>query len=138
MVDFGNYLYEDIEVIEVAISAYSGEGLRMKIDKKKSLINWNDGYMWNNNFMKGLNDKKRELIETKLPSTKIIEFCIAYRDGRQDDISYKTFNPAIWAVELRFSDGEILKAGGDQDFPNTWLILTDLIEEVTECSFKLR
>ena len=59
MVDYGNYSYEDIEVIEVSLSAYSGEGLRVKIDKKKSLINWNDGYMWNNNFMKGLNDRDR-------------------------------------------------------------------------------
>ena len=56
--DLSEVTYENIKLFEVVLSSASGEGLKVRFDYDKRLITWNDGYMWNNNFMKSMTGAK--------------------------------------------------------------------------------
>ena len=105
---------------------------------KRNLISWSDGYMWNNNFMKAINSDKRSLIEDRLPNTNMLEWMCAYNEGQCDMVGRKTANPFCWKIEVLFDDDKKYEAVGKQHFPMKWDSLRYLIEDTTECTFRLR
>lgn len=130
--------YSDIKQFEVELNSFSGEGLKVKFDLAHRLISWNDGYMWNNNFMKAINDEKLEMLNERLPETHMLEWMYSYKTGCSDEVGAETANPGIWRIEVVFEDGEIFESGARKHFPNDWRLLKTLIEDITECSFRLR
>ena len=130
--------YDNIVVLEVGISSFSGGGFKVKYDFKRNLISWSDGYMWNNNFLKAINSDKRSLIEDRLPNTNMLEWMCAYNEGQCDMVGRKTANPFCWKIEVLFDDDKKYEAVGKQHFPMKWDSLRYLIEDTTECTFRLR
>ena len=61
--------YGSITSLEVEISSFTGGGYKVRYDFVRRLISWNDGYMWNNNFMKSLTPEKLQVITSNLPGT---------------------------------------------------------------------
>lgn len=136
--DLGNLSYEDIKKFEVVLSSASGEGLKVKFDFEKELISWSDGYMWNNNFMKSLTQEKKEFLINNLPNTHMLEWMIQYNLGNEKDCGHQTANPAIWQIKVLFNNEDTLSSTSCQHFPNDWAKLKELIEKLTECTFRLR
>ncbi|MBR2294655.1 MAG: hypothetical protein IJ869_02715 [Clostridiales bacterium] len=130
--------YDNITVLEVEISSFSGGGYKVKYDFKKKLISWNDGYMWNNNFMKSLTESKLELIRERLPESGMIEWMEAYNSGRTEEVGNPTANPSSWKIVIRFEDDTTLISSHTKNFPKDWYKLKSIIEETTECRFRLR
>ena len=89
-------MYEEIALLEVEISSFSGGGYKVRYDFDRNLISWNDGYMWNNNFMKSLTAPKLALIRDRLPETGMIEWMIGYNAGNLDKYGKATANPSSW------------------------------------------
>lgn len=133
-----NTLYDKIKIIEVEIVSISGDGYKVKYDFERNLISWNDGYIWNNNFMKFITSSKLETIRTGLPKTNVIKWVKGYNKGEQDKYGYETANPSTWKVNIKFEDGTTLAGSATKNFPKDWDKLKALIEETTECSFRLR
>lgn len=129
--------YEDIKVLEVEISSFSGGGYKVKYDFDRKLISWNDGYMWNNNFMKSLTAPKAELIEKELPGTGMLEWMDAYNKGELDKVGYATANPSSWKITVIFRDGTDIVSSHTKHFPKNWTRLKNIIEKTTECAFRL-
>ena len=136
--DLSEVSYENIKLFEVVLSSSSGEGLKVRFDFVKNLITWNDGYMWNNNFMRGLSSEKLEYLKSELPNTHMLEWLIKYNQGHGDDIGHKTANPSIWQIRVLFDNDETLSSTSCQHFPDEWNVLKELIEKMTECTFRLR
>ncbi len=136
--DLNEVSYENIVVFEVVLSSASGEGLKVRFDLGKNLITWNDGYMWNNNFMRGISSEKLEYLKSELPKTHMLEWLINYNQGHEDDIGHVTANPSIWQIRVLFDNEETLSSTSCQHFPNEWNLLKELIEKMTECTFRLR
>lgn len=130
--------YENIVKFEVVLSSSSGEGLKVRFDYEKELISWNDGYMWNNNFMKSLTSEKKEYLISSLPGTHMLEWMIQYNLGNEEDVGHRTANPAIWQIKVLFDNGETISSTSCQHFPNDWAKLKEVIEKMTECTFRLR
>lgn len=136
--DLSEVSYENIVVFEVVLSSATGEGLKVRFDLAKNLITWNDGYMWNNNFMRGISSEKLEYLKTELPKTHMLEWMIKYNQGNEDDVGHVTANPSIWQIKVLFDNEETLSSTSCQHFPNEWNLLKELIEKMTECTFRLR
>lgn len=130
--------YANIKQFEVAISSATGEGLKVRFDLDKELLTWNDGYMWNNNFMRGMNADKLDYLKENLPQTHMLEWMLAYNEGRCDDVGHATANPSIWQIKVYFDNDETLSSTSCQHFPNDWAKLKKIIEKMTECTFRLR
>ncbi|MBR6484085.1 MAG: hypothetical protein IKT14_03610 [Clostridiales bacterium] len=130
--------YDDISVLEVEISSFSGGGYKVRYDFDKKLINWNDGYMWNNNFMKSLTASKIETIQERLPKTGMLEWMEGYNRGELEKYGNPTANPSSWKIVVRFKDNSTLISSHTKNFPKDWNSLKSLIEETTECRFRLR
>ena len=130
--------YNNIVKFEVVLSSASGEGLKVRFDYVKRLISWSDGYMWNNNFMKSLTDEKYDYLVSNLPATHMLEWMIQYNLGNEEDVGHKTANPAIWQIKEMFDNDETLSSTSGQHFPNAWSKLKEVIEKLTECTFRLR
>lgn len=129
--------YADIKVLEVEISSFSGGSYKVKYDFDRKLISWNDGYMWNNNFMKSLTAAKSEYIEKELPGTGMLEWMEAYNKGDLDKVGAATANPSSWKIIVIFKDGTDLVSSHTKHFPNNWFRLKHIIEKTTECAFRL-
>ena len=136
--DLNEVSYKNIKQFEVAISSATGEGLKVRFDLDKELLTWIDGYMWNNNFMKGINSDKIDFLREHLPETHMLEWMLAYNDGRENDVGHKTANPSIWQIKVYFDNDETLSSTSCQHFPNDWGKLKKIIEKMTECTFRLR
>ena len=136
--DLNEVSYGNIVQFEVAISSSTGEGLKVRFDLGKELLTWNDGYMWNNNFMKGMNSDKLAYLKENLPDTHMLEWMIAYNTGLEKEYGHETANPSIWQIKVYFDNGEILSSTSCQHFPNDWPKLKNIIEKMTECTFRLR
>lgn len=130
--------YVNIKKFEVVLSSASGEGLKVRFDYEKRLIQWSDGYMWNNNFMKSLTDEKYNYLVTNLPGTHMLEWMIEYNLGHEEDCGHRTANPAIWQIKVLFDNDETISSTSCQHFPNDWAKLKEVIEKLTECTFRLR
>jgi len=130
--------YDDIAVLEVEISSFSGGGYKVRYDFRKKLINWNDGYMWNNNFMKSLTATKIESIHDRLPGTGMLEWMEGYNKGEIEKYGCPTANPSSWKIVVRFKDDTTLISSHTKNFPKEWNGLKSLIEDTTECKFRLR
>ena len=136
--DLSEVSYENIKLFEVVLSSASGEGLKVRFDYDKRLITWNDGYMWNNNFMRGITSEKMEYLKSELPKTHMLEWLIKYNNNLGDEIGHKTANPSIWQIRVLFDNEDTLSSTSCQHFPNEWNALKELIEKMTECTFRLR
>lgn len=130
-------LYDKIKILEVEISSFSGGGYKVKYDFDRNLISWSDGYMWNNNFMKFITSSKLEIIKKSLPETNILTWLKGYNDGEEEKYGYVTANPSTWKASVKFEDGTVLSGTATQNFPKDWNKLKAMIEETTECSFRL-
>ena len=135
---FSGKSYEDIVYLEVGITNQAGSGYKVKYNFSKNLITWNDGYMWNNNFMKHMNADKLEIIHNKLPKTNLFNWMEGYIEGNKDQFGYVTANPSSWEVVIIFKDDSRASFESTQHFPNDWNLLKVLIEETTGCTFRLR
>ena len=131
-------LYDDIICLEVEISSFSGGGYKVKYDLEHNLISWNDSYMWNNNFMKSLTPSKKSLIRERLPKTGMLEWMEGYNRCEVEKYGKPTANPSSWKISVRFSDRTTLVSSHTRNFPKDWNKLKSIIEETTECSFRLR
>ena len=130
-------MYENIALLEVEISSFSGGGYKVRYDFERNLISWNDGYMWNNNFMKSLTAPKLQLINSRLPETGMIEWMIGYNAGNLDKYGRATANPSSWKIHVRFKDDSSLVSSHTKNFPKDWGKLKSIIEDTTECCFRL-
>lgn len=128
--------YDEIVYLEVGINNRTG-GYKVKFDFEKNLIYWFDSYMWNNNFMKHMNQDKVDILRNGLPKTGLLEWVNGYIDGNQDEYGTATANPSSWETVIIFSDGTKLTAGATQHFPNNWNALKLIIEKTTACNFRL-
>lgn len=131
-----NKSYDDIVFLEIAISNRSG-GYKVKYDFEKNLITWFDSYMWNNNFMKHMNQDKTDIMRSELPKTKLLDWLYGYIDGNNDKYGSVTANPATWDITVGFEDGTKVHGTATQHFPHEWNALKLLVEKTTACSFKL-
>lgn len=136
--DLDTVSYGNIQKFEVVLSSAAGEGLKVRFDYAKKLISWSDGYMWNNNFMKSLTDEKINYLVDNLPSTHMLEWMILYNRGDEETCGHQTANPAIWQIRVLFDNDETLSSTSCQHFPNDWAKLKEIIEKLTECTFRLR
>ena len=130
--------YNSIVFLEVEISSFTGGGYKVRYDFERKLISWNDGYMWNNNFMKALTPEKLKIIDDKLPSTGMIEWMEGYNRGELAKYGSPTANPSSWKINVKFEDGEVLVSSHTKNFPKDWNKLKEIIESTTECCFRLR
>ena len=130
--------YKMISFLEVEISSFAGGGYKVRYDFARRLISWNDGYMWNNNFMKSLTPEKLDLIKDELPGTGTLEWMEGYNAGKLAKYGAPTANPSSWRMCVKFDDGTDLVASHAKNFPKDWILLRDLIEATTECRFRLR
>lgn len=139
--------YKDISLFEVSLNSFSGEGYKVKFDLNRNLISWNDGYMWNNNFMKAINSDKLAMLKSKLPETEMLDWLPYFDDSETEiekspelfsRIGKRSSTPSMWRIDVRFSDGSIMSGECKQNFPHKWDALKDVIEEATECRFRLR
>lgn len=133
-----NRSYDEIALLEVEISSFSGGGYKVKYDFKRKLISWNDGYMWNNNFCKMLTANRLEIINKRLPETGMLEWMEAYNSGNFEDIGTPSANPSSWKINVIFDDGESFVSSKTKHWPKNWMKLKSIIEETTECTFRLR
>ena len=130
--------YDEIIALEVEISSFSGGGYKVRYDFVKGLISWNDGYMWNNNFMKSMTAGKLELIKEKLPRTGMLDWIEAYNNGNIEEYGNPTANPSSWKIVVKMNDGSTLVSSHTKNFPKDWGKLRSIIESTTECRFCLR
>ena len=130
--------YGSITLLEVEISSFTGGGYKVRYDFVRRLISWNDGYMWNNNFMKSLTPEKLEIIEKNLPATGVIEWMEGYNKGELAKYGFPTANPSSWRICINFEDGSDLVSSHTKNFPKNWTKLKEIIEATTECCFRLR
>jgi len=130
--------YGSIVLLEVEISSFAGGGYKVRYDLSRNLISWNDGYMWNNNFMKFLSPQKHDLIVESLPGTGILEWMEGYNKGELAKYGAPTANPSSWRIRVGFEDGSDLVSSHAKNFPKNWSKLKELIEATTECCFRLR
>ncbi|MBO4636291.1 MAG: hypothetical protein J5685_04015 [Clostridiales bacterium] len=129
--------YDQIKILEVEISSFSGGGYKVKYDFDRKLISWNDGYMWNNNFMKSLTAAKTEYIEKELPGTGMLEWMECYNNGDIEKVGNSTANPSSWKITVIFKDGTDIVSSHTRNFPKNWNKLKQIIEKTTECAFRL-
>lgn len=130
--------YKAITLLEVEISSFSGGGYKVRYDFARRLISWNDGYMWNNNFMKSLTPAKYDLFVDRLPSTGMIEWMEGYNRGELSKYGNPTANPSSWRISVTFEDGTNLVSSHARNFPKNWGKLKEIVEATTEMCFRLR
>lgn len=130
--------YENIKTLEVELEDLSGEGYRVRYDFERRMINWTDKYMWNNNFMKTLNERKFTKLCEELPQSELLSWIEAYAEGENNSYGKRVAAPAKWSVNVSFDDGKLIHAEAVQHFPFKWNILKHIIEETSDCYFKLR
>lgn len=131
--------YKDIVFIETELSGYRRGSLRAVIDLRAGRISWTDTHMWNNDFVRALSPKVLDHIRKDLPETELLSWATDYAKGIGHLMGSMTASfPQDWSVEIRFSDGEVLKACGVSNFPKAWSRYRQLIEEVAKTSFRLR
>ena len=130
--------YGAITLLEVEIRTFSDEGYSVRYDFERRVISWRDNYMWNNNFMKSLTDEKINYLVDNLPSTHMLEWMILYNRGDEETCGHQTANPAIWQIKVLFDNDDTLSSTSCQHFPNDWSKLKEIIEKMTECTFRLR
>ena len=130
--------YGSITLLEVEISSFTGGGYKVRYDFVRRLISWNDGYMWNNNFMKSLTPGKLDIMTKNLPSTGVIEWMEGYNRGELAKYGVPTANPSSWRICINFEDGSDLVSSHTKNFPKNWTKLKEIIEATTECCFRLR
>lgn len=130
--------YDSIKTLEVEISTFSGGGYKVKYDFVRNLISWNDGYMWNNNFCKSLTPNRLEIIKTRLPDTELFDWMEAYNKGEYEEIGTPSANPSSWKVTVIFDDGTSFVSSKTKHWPKKWAALKSVIEDTTECTFRLR
>lgn len=133
-----DYSYDSIAILEVEISSFSGGGYKVKYDFNRNMITWNDGYMWNNNFCKSLTQTKLGIIRDRLPKSGMIEWMKAYNRGETEEYGNPTANPMYWKITVIYEDGESFVSSHTKHFPKNWNKLKSIIEDTTECSFRLR
>ncbi len=130
-------MYDDIALLEVEISSFSGGGYKVKYDFERNLISWNDGYMWNNNFMKSMTGAKLNTLRERLPDTHMIEWMQGYNAGNLEKYGRCTANPSSWKIYVRFKDSSSIVSSHTKNFPKDWGKLKSIIEDTTECCFRL-
>ncbi len=130
--------YSSIKTLEVEISSFTGGGYKVRYDFARKLISWNDGYMWNNNFMKSLTPEKLQVINDNLPGTGLLEWMEGYNRGELAKYGAPTANPSSWKIRVTFEDDTDLVSSHTKNFPKKWVKLKDIIEATTECCFRLR
>lgn len=130
-------IYDDITLLEVEISSFAGGGYKVKYDFERNLISWNDGYMWNNNFMKSMTGAKLSTIRERLPGTHMIEWMHGYNAGNLEKYGRATANPSSWKIYVRFKDSSSIVSSHAKNFPKDWSKLKSIIEDTTECCFRL-
>jgi len=130
-------MYKSIAILEVEIRSFSNEGYKVKYNFNRNLLSWRDNYMWNNNFMKSISESKKKIIDEKLPKSGMLEWMVGYNNDEADKYGKKTTIPGEWEISVEFSDGSKLKSGASQNFPKKWNELKAIIEETTECHFRL-
>ena len=131
--------YNDIVFIETELSGYRRGSLKAAIDLVAGRIAWNDTHMWNNDFVRALSPEMIEHIKKNLPGTELLSWATDYAKGIGHLMGSMTGSfPQDWSVEIRFSDGETLKACGVSNFPKMWGTYRRLIEEVAKTAFRLR
>ncbi|MCQ2482441.1 MAG: hypothetical protein MJ153_03000 [Clostridia bacterium] len=131
-------MYEQIKTLEVGISNSSGGGYRVKYDLERRVINWTDEYMWNNNFMKTLSERKYALMREHLVQSGLLDWVQGYSEGKDSEFGKRVPTPANWNVNITFFDGTTVNAAANQHFPYKWNELRHIIEETSDCYFKLR
>jgi hypothetical protein len=109
-----DYSYDSIAILEVEISSFSGGGYKVKYDFNRNMITWNDGYMWNNNFTRSLNDTDYNTIKEGLPKSGMLEWMKGYESGLADEYGDKTTVPGEWKIMVKFTDDTKLTAGAQQ------------------------
>lgn len=131
--------YRDIVFIETELSGYRRGSLKVSVDFVAGRIAWYDTHMWNNDFVRALAPQLIEKIYSRLPETELLSWATDYAKGIGHLMGSNTCSfPQDWSVEIRFSDGEVLKACGVSNFPKQWSTYRRLIEEVAKTSFRLR
>ena len=130
--------YDSITILEVEISSFSGGGYKVKYDFGKNMISWNDGYMWNNNFCKSLTPSKLQIIKDRLPASGMLKWMEAYNSGDFEKVGKPTANPSYWKITVIYDDGESFVSSHTKNFPKDWSKLKSIIEDTTECTFRLR
>ncbi|MCQ2534720.1 MAG: hypothetical protein MJ172_09165 [Clostridia bacterium] len=133
-----NMTYDNIKMLEITYGDLSGGGYKALFDFERQKIKWTDEYVWNNNFMKTLNDSKFELLCTNLASTEVIEWVNGYLDGREDEFGRSVPSLSQWKVKIIFNDDSKLEAEAVRHFPRKWNDFKHLIEDTTDCFLKLR
>lgn len=131
-------MYDIIEILEVEISSFRGGGYKVRFDFAKSLLSWNDGYMWNNNFMKFMPASQITKIRESLPESGILMWMDKYNKGEHEEIGNPTANPSSWKMRVKLSDGTEIVSGHARHFPKDWMKIRAIIENATECVFRLR
>ena len=124
-------MYDNIALLEVEISSFSGGGYKVKYDFERNLISWNDGYMWNNNFMKSMTGAKLDIIRERLPDTHMIEWMNGYNAGNLEKYGRCTANPSSWKSYVKFKDSSSIVSSHTKNFPKEWGKLKSIIEDTT-------
>jgi len=128
--------YKQIKILEIEVKSYSDEGYKVRYDFDRNLISWRDYYMWNNNFMKSITDAKMKILVEKLPESHIIECVDAFIEGTVDKENLLV-RPAKWEISIEFNDKTKMKHSEEELFPHEWIEWRTIIEQTTECSFRL-
>lgn len=128
--------YKEIKSLEIEVRSYSDEGYKVRYDFERNLISWRDYYMWNNNFMKSITENKMEILSSRLPSTRFIEAVVELNNGtyKEKDILIR---PCKWHITIEFFNMPKMECTGEDRFPKEWIELRSIVENTTECSFRL-
>ena len=129
--------YKQIKSIEIEVRSYSDEGYKVRYDFERNLISWRDYYMWNNNFMKSMTGAKLNTLRERLPDTHMIEWMQGYNAGNLEKYGRCTANPSSWKIYVRFKDSSSIVSSHTKNFPKDWGKLKSIIEDTTECCFRL-
>lgn len=130
--------YENIKNLEIVYGDLSGGGYKVLFDFERRIARWTDEYVWNNNFMRTLNENKFNNFIDLLPSTELINWVSDYYEGKGQECGRNVPSLSQWKVIITFNDGSTLEAEAVRHFPYKWNDLKHLIEDTTDCFLKLR
>lgn len=130
--------YSSISVIEISITTFANEGYSVKYDFAHKLLCWRDYYMWNNNFMRAINDEMFDMLVSNLPKLKLLEWMESYNNGNESlDTKMVAFS-GEWKIRVQFDDKTVLTSEAEQYFPKLWCKLKCLVEKTSGSVFSIR
>ena len=128
--------YEHIKILEIEVQSYADEGYRVRYDFERNLISWRDYYMWNNNFMKSITDAKMQILSTRLPASRLLEVLDTFVNGTYSEYDILKRH-GKWQLSVEFDDGKKISHSDADIFPVEWIEWRSIVEETTECTFRL-